>query len=256
MTPEEAQFRRAVRLKLLASPWTLLPILAGITDLLALWTFSIESGAGIFAGIAGILGGFGIFMTRLLLGSDEINRETFEEMEAQQRQKRERKLDDLDKKLVEDTDPRTESALRDLRAMAELFHSDTSWKKALDPRSVFDILTGVERLFNQCVQLLEKSLELWYTARRMRTVEAREPILAERERIIREIGVSIRQLGKVFAGIGKMSAGQDVSMQEMKRLREELDRNLEVAEKVRNRMQSLNRELGSDVSTRGGLDDV
>lgn len=241
---DDAKLRRKTIQGLLASPWTLWPILGGITLLLGLWALSIRSGLAIFAGLAAILGGVGIFFSRLLLGSDKLAKKAIAEMQEEAQQKRERSLDDLERRLVADGDPRTEACLRDLRALAKAFESGRAWSDSMTARSVFDILAGVEQLFKRCVLSLKKTLDLWHTARQMATEEASRPILEQRERMIDDVGQSIKQLGRILAGIQGLGASEGEETSELARIREELDRSLEVAKMVEKRMQSLDREIG------------
>jgi len=241
----QAKYRKNVLVRLLSSPWTLWPFVAGVTALLGLWTFSIRSGIAVFAAIAAILGGLGIFGTRLLLGSESLGREAIQELQEEARAARDKRLDELDGKLASDGDPRTEASLRDLRALAKAFHDGQAWSASLNARSTFDILAGVEQLFNRCVISLEKTLELWYAARDMATLEARDPILEQRERIIEDVGKSIGQLGKILAGIQTLGTEGGVENSDLARIRQELDQSLEVARSVEKRIQSLDREIDS-----------
>jgi len=213
---------------------------------LTLWTFSINSPLAIFAGIVSILGSFGIFMTRLLSGSESVGKRVLKELEEEAVSDRERALDDLDHKLAADDDPRTEKSLRDLRTLAHAFQEDQAWLSALNTRSTFDILAGVEQLFTRCVLSLEKTLKLWYTARDMTSLEAREAILNLRERIIEDVSKSTIQLGRILAGIQSISVQDGDDDSELAHIRAELDRSLEVAKMVEKRMQSLDRELDID----------
>ncbi len=249
---DRAAVKKKLVLRLLSSPLTMLPVLAGITDLLVLWTFSIDSGAGIFAGIAGILAGLGIFLTRLFL-DDAASKDAIEALEKEVQKERERTLDELDRKLADDGDPRTEGSLRDLRALAAAFQKGSSWSDSLNSGSTFDILAGVDQLFNRCVLSLEKTLDLWYTASKMTTSEARSAILNQRAQIIDEVCESIKQLGKILAGIRSISAGESTGDSELARIRSELDRGLEVATRVTQRMQALDREMGINRSEDVGL---
>jgi hypothetical protein len=240
--PDRSGFRKKLLLRLFSSPLTLLPVLAGVTDLLVLWTFGLRSGMGIFVGIAGILGGVGIFLTRLLLDGS-VGKETIEAMAREMEEERERALDDMDRRLAADGDPRTKRSMRDLRELARVYRQGLPCSESLQSSATFDILSGVEQLFNRCVLSLEKTLDLWYTARRMSTREARKPILDQRERIIEEIGESVKQLGTILGGIQDLGTGEGTGESDLTRLREELNRNLEVARRVTRRMEDLSKDI-------------
>ncbi|MFH1038175.1 MAG: hypothetical protein V1789_05840, partial [PVC group bacterium] len=136
--------------------------------------------------------------------------------------------------------------LRDLRALATAFYKGNTFTAACDPQSSFDMLTGVEELFNRCTLYLASTLELWHTAHRTANPGARKPILKQRERIIAEVDKSIKQLGKVLAGIKSIGLGAETEASELARIRDELDQSLEIAKQVKERMKSLDRELEDD----------
>lgn len=241
--PDNDRFRKKVFLKLAADPFFLVPFLAGVTDLLTLWTFTLGSGIALFAGIAAILGAAGYFFTRLVLGKRSLAKEALESLQQEARAEREKKLDDLDRRLSVDGDPRTETCLRDLRALATAFEEGRSAMSALNTGSTVDILAGVDQLFSRCVLSLEKTLELGYTAERMTSAAAREPILQERERIIAEVMKTIPQLGHMLAAIQALELDGSTRDSELANIRRELDQSLEVAKKVKERMQSMEKEF-------------
>jgi hypothetical protein len=246
---DESQFRKKYLLKLLASPFSLFPFLAGVTDLLALWTFSLRSGPALFAGIAGILVGLGFFFTRLVMGDKDSAKEVIQTVQKQALAEREKRLDDLDRRLSSaDSDPRPENCLRDLRALAKAFEDGKSWDNALSGRPTIDILSGVDKLFQECVVYLEKTLDLGYAADEMATEAARKPILKQRERIIADVSKSIQQLGKVLTGIQTLEAKEQGSQDsDLAVVRRELDQSLEVARKVKERMSSLDMDFENKV---------
>ncbi len=242
---DRTTFRRKMLMRLFASPWTLVPALAGITDLLALWTFDLNSGPAMFAGVAAILAAVGVTATRFFVSKEDLGKKVVHELEAEAQAERERALDDLDRRLAADGDPRTEWSLRDLRALTKAFDSSRDWSAGVDSFTAMGINSRVEELFGSCVKSLEKTLQLWNTARTMATRDAQQPILQQRERIIADVGESIKQLGKILAGIQSVTAGSDSQASELARVREELDRGLEVARSVAERMKRLDEELGT-----------
>ena len=241
---DRSTYNKKVLSRLITSPLTLGPILLGATILMALWTFSINIGAAIFGGLLCILGGVGAFFSRFFLGKEEINKKILAEMQKEAQVEREKMLIDLEKRLRADGDPRTEESLCDLIALAKAFQKHQSWGKMLNARSTFDILEGVERLFNRCLFSLERTLELWYTAKEMVTPESREPVLKQREQIVEDVRESIKQLGKILAGIHSIGLDSDKRDSELAHIRQELDQSLEVARQVEKRMDTLDREIG------------
>ncbi|MCX8036160.1 MAG: hypothetical protein N3D11_03705 [Candidatus Sumerlaeia bacterium] len=242
----EAEIKKRVLWQLLSSPLTLGPVLVGATVLAALWTFGLRSGVAAFGGIAAILAGIGVFFTRLFLSSEALIRKTLARIQKEAREQHEKALDVLEKELRATADDRRdETCLRDLRALMKAFEESRQWSETLNPRLTFDILGGVGQLFDSCVRSLRKALELWRTAERMSTREARVPILEQRRRIIEDVQKSVTQLGHLLAGVQSLDADSEAGDSELARIRAELDQSLEVARRVEQRMKSLDSELGT-----------
>lgn len=177
-----------------------------------------------------------------------MNPKVLSEMQQETQRERKRMLDELELKLIADGDARTEQCLRDLRALAKAFREGHTWSNALNVSSAFDILAGVEQLFNRCVASLERTLALGATAQDLTTPEAREPVLAQREEIIEDVGKSIQQLARILAGIQHIGTGDVQGDSDLNRIREELEQSLEVARMVQKRMRSLDRQIDVDKS--------
>lgn len=247
-TISDSSFKSRYVLKLLASPASLVPILFGITDLLALWTFNIRSGAAAFAGLAGILGGLGIFLTRFLTGDAKTSESVVESLQNDAVKQREKALDDLDYRLCQDNDPRPEGLLRDLRVLAKLFEQDKVWTGPLKSGATMDILNGVDRMFKECVTYLEKTWELQNTADLISQAALKKPLLKQREQIIEDIAVSISHLGKILSDIKALErTSEGTKDSDLSRIREELDQSLVVAQKVSERMEALDRQIDGNV---------
>lgn len=241
MAVDPAKYRRKVLLDLAAHPATLMPAVMGLTSLLAAWSFSDFSTLG-FVGVVGLLVGAGATATRWLLGRDAIYRKAYDELQAEAEAKRTAELDALDKRLRADNDPRPEALLADLRTMYQGFRENGDWSRKLADRSAVEIASTVEKLFQGCIVFLERTAELWETARKLRTDDARRHLMETRESIIAEIGRSIQQLAKTIDGVMTLTVTGDEA-DALARLRSDLDANLEVARKVEQRMQTLESDL-------------
>jgi hypothetical protein len=248
---DKNRFSKKYVLSLLSSAWTLLPVLLGATILTALWAFDIQSGLAAFASIGAILGGMGVFFTRLALGSETASAAAIDEMQEESLREREARLDALDARLVRDGDKRTQTALRDLRKLGEQF-SKFRPKKRLALSDAFDIASGVEKLFTSCIKQLERSAELWEQARGLSDI-ARPPLEEERERIIGEVISSIEHLGKILAGMRKDDI---VSRDEtdLAALRNELDERIAIARRVEERIQHFEQQIDVPRESSGGGD--
>lgn len=249
MTTEETKqdLRSKVITRVLASPVTYIPFLGGITMLIGSWATGVRPDIGLFAGVVGALGSAGVFLTKLLIGGESIAREVIEEERRDEAEDHERALDDLDRRLREDDDPRTEAALHDLRMLAKAFRElREGTAMQLDAVSVSGIASGVEELFNQCVNALEQSLKLWHTADSVMTEEARAPILKQREQLLRDVTNSIKQLGHIVAAVQNAGAGDgDGVTPGLARIGKELDQHLAVARQVEQRMRAFEAQLDS-----------
>jgi hypothetical protein len=243
---DEAALRRRVWFKHFSTPWILGPFLLSVTALAVLWTFSIQSGVALFAGLCGVLLSLGGLVTRLLTGSEAITKQAAAELSQEAQAAKDRALDDLDKRLQGDGDKRTETCLRDLRAFARVFRDETVWTQGLDESSIYGIVSGVEQLFNQSVQALEHSLELFQAAQTVSSPEARQPILAQREKLIQDVTKSIQQLGRILAEMQGMGQGPGEDGSKLASIRQELDQSLEVARRVDARMNQLSRDLDTE----------
>ena len=228
-------------LGLASSPVTLLPFVAGVTAMVGSWAFDVMPEFGLFTGVVGILVSAGTFFTRLLVHGESAAKKALEEIHAENLKERERALDGLEDSLKTDGEPRTERALRDLRLFAKTFEDEKTWASGLDARSVFEIRRGVAQLYERCVKSLEKTFELWQTARKMSTREAQNPILQQRERTMGEVAKSIAQLGTILVEIQNLSR-TDGAAPGLAKVREELDQSLAFAKSVDSKMQALDRE--------------
>lgn len=245
---KDSSFRKRFILKLLSMPSSLVPMLAGLTDLIVLWGLNLKSGPAAFAGLASMLFGAGIFMTRLLIGNKKTIQSVLQSMQMDEIKRRERLLDDLDRRLSKDKDPRDEDLLRDLRSMIDLFQKGGDMTDPLGGKITFDILTGVDRMFRECVLHLDKTLELKENAETMATKALKKQLLIQREKMIRDIAQSITHLGKILSDITAHSSGlDDLRDSDLSRIRAELDRNLAVARKVNERMGALTEELEKEL---------
>jgi hypothetical protein len=255
---DRARFRNKVLLDLVSAPWTLIPAALGASCLLLAWAVSGAAHLLAFVGVAGLLIGLGSLVTRWIFRAGEIARRAFEELEGEAFKQQDAMLDDLDRRLQSDSDPRTEESLRELRLLYERFRQGGDWTREVDGKAAFDIANKVEELFRGCVRSLERSLELWESAQEMHTDEVRRKILGSREEILAEVGESSRHLARTLDGVhalalekreasaaGVLGRSRRQRRENLAQIRSELDESLAVARRVEERMQLLDAELGS-----------
>lgn len=241
---DEKRLRRKLVLKLLSSPMTLVPLMAGVSAIAGAWAMDVNIGLGLFVGLASFMVAGGAFLTRLIVGGEDAARKAIDELQRETLAEQEKSLDDLEARLKEDGDKRTEAALSDLRAIAEAFEKEDLWSDGLNSKSAFDIMDGVGRLFDRCVRSLEQTLHLWQLAGRMQTKSARRPILEQREEIIGEVARSISQLGKILVDVQKFESTSEGAA-DLGRLRDELDQSLNFAKQVEEKVKMLDREFST-----------
>lgn len=236
--------RRKVWLDIFAAPTTLFPVAGGLTALMASWAIGGNSTLN-FAGIAGVLGGIGILASRLILGLDKLTQDAYDYFVERQRSEQEHSLELLDEQLVKDRDSRTQNCLRELR------HLYSRLKTKVDSGRItpgaYDVIEGIDNMFQACVKQLGHSLELWETAKTMRG-PARETILQQRDELVEEICSTVIHLGKTVEQFHLVTTQKN--REDLARLREELDESLEIARRVEERKSELGEDRQYDVLDR------
>jgi hypothetical protein len=249
---DRSAYRKRVLLGLLTRPISLFPAVVGASALLAAWATGDWSGWLPFLGVAGMLIGVGNFLSSAFTGGGTVAERVVRSIRTEAEQDRERALDDLERRLTEDGDPRTEQSLRDLRRLARTFGDSRGWVSALNAGTGFDILSDVNRMFEASVRYLEKTLGLWHTAQSLEHPTARRALLAQRENLVEEVQRSLEHLGAVLGQLEVLRSGMDRDS-DLRGLRAELDQNLDVARRVEERMAEW--ELpGRQSDSSGGRD--
>lgn len=244
MNPGE--LKKRVLLKLLTHPLTFGPALAGLSTLVIAWGGEMTGGWLAFVGISGLLASAGSLVTHWLLRSDDLTRSAFESLQADAAAEREKNLDDLDDRLRQDKDPRDEKLLRQLRAIYQRFRDNTGWTTRIGQQSAVEITNKVEKLFSGCIITLQRSLDLAQAAGKMTTKDGRRTTLDARERLLEEVDRSLQQMAQTIDGVLAMGL-EEQSTADLARIRQELDESLNVARRVEERMQTMEKELGDQV---------
>lgn len=226
-----SELRNKVIIDLIAAPIAVIPSAIGLSMIILGWAFG-TGGLG-FGGLMSLVVGVCIGATRFLLKKDEIIDKAFQALDALQEEEKNKELDDLDTKLTRDRDPRTQSALRDMRALYRSFHEQvrSSIIKADEQTT-----EGIEVLFNECVSHLGETLVLNDTARNMTSDVAKKPILEAREGLIQSVQDTINRLSSIMDGLRQLSV--QTNTEEMERVQRELEQGLEVSRQVDNALRS------------------
>lgn len=244
MLPDKKTVRQRVLVRVLGHPFTIWPIVFGVgSGTFAL--FAHDPAVPLFTAITAFLVGTGMAGYNLIFRTEQMVQETVTNLQGAQQQALAQRLDDLRHRLAQDHDSRDEQALDDLRALSSAFQGEDSILSQLDVPTAMDIRTGVNRLFEQCVQALEGTLKNQVLISKL-SKEAADPLHQQRERVIEQVQSAVRELGNILAGAQKLAArraASDGSDQIIKNETDELRLALQTAERVEDRMRNF-----SDVS--------
>ena len=241
---ERKDLKRKVLLRLLSWPPALVPFAAGLTASVVSWASDLSNPWVLFGGGVAMLAGLGAWASRAIFGLDDATRDAMEEIQKETRGEWERRLDELDARLMADEDARTETLLRELRTfMHEV--QEKGLPEQLNPRSRVEISLQLDELFEECVRVLEESLRSWDKAQRLSDPGLKNELLERREAQIAEVAECVRVMERM---VETEIPALDNSRQggKLARIREELASSLEVAKRVEERMQHLERGLGAE----------
>lgn len=228
--------RKKVLLDIFGHPATLLPIVAGSACFILSWAVGWNSLFSL-GGIFGWLGGIGTAATRLILaGPDELLAKQRQYEHESKLEEENRKLDKLDAKLRTDKDKRTHRCLREIRYLYDTLKEDVAEGKISS--SGYKFLETVESLFEACVSLLEDSYDLYETYRDMkRNSPARKSLREQRENKIKQCVETTEHLRQAIKQFHEVRGKRKI--RNIKQLRSELDRQIEIARKVGSTVDSI-----------------
>lgn len=205
--------KKKILLDLGSSPFSLLPLATGICLMLAAWAFN--SSLFGFLGICGVLAGVAMFLVQLIFQMDKLKEKAKLWQLNSISKDREIKLDELDHKLCNDLDPRTETALRDLRSLISMFKKHV--RDGLIKGQVGSIISdNVNALFNGCVVQLRQSFEMFKAVRKMSGKERLE-LQKQRNEIINDVVESIKELEKTINKCFSMATNRVSSMSDKRK---------------------------------------
>jgi hypothetical protein len=231
--------KRKIYLDVFASPVTLLPIVVGLTSLLTSW--AVGGNATLtFAGVAGIVGGLGLFASRIIFGLERLTQRAYQYVLDKQQAEQAESLERLHDKLENDNDPRTQRLLRQMLAVYKSLEKDVREGKVTV--AAHDVLDGVDRMFKVCVEYLERSYELWENAMRLKGT-AKKTSLKQRDELVGEVEHSVDFLEKKIDQLHSVATKQSKSA--LADLRAELDETIRVARRAEQRMSEFGNEVKS-----------
>lgn len=217
--------KKQVLFELIATPYAVIPGTVGV----AMMLLSSIIRPLAFFGFIGLTMAFVAFVVNLLLNSEKISNRALKKWEKHRRELKIAELNDLDDNLTEDGDPRTQTALRDLRAIYYDFIDDIAQRKIKTTAASSRVLQSVDKIFDACVRALNHSYDLWYNSKKM-SGHMRDKVLESREEIIKEVIANVSRLYDAVSQIRVM--GLDLDKDDMSKLQARLQYDLEVAEKV------------------------
>jgi hypothetical protein len=216
---------------LATQPVTFYPMVIGLTLLLL---SAVAGGPLAFLGFLALVVGAANFLAQLASG--KVSRSVVEKLEQELTEHRERELDELQRQLASDGDPRTHALLGDLRQLVTGFHGSAGWLDDVGVRMNFDLQSRVEELFQTSVKWLRRTLELLELQKKVASNEVREQFRQERERIIGDVSKATVKLGSTLAAVQRLGTAADDS-QELGGLIRELDEEINIAMTVEQRIR-------------------
>lgn len=232
--------KKKVLLDLFVSPWTLVPIIGGLSAWMVSWGLDGVTALNL-AGLAGVVIGSGIQATRLIFGIEDLTADAQKYLEEQEEEEQNKRLDALQRRLLRDGDPRTQDCLKTLRLLHASFHKDA----AADGSPITLALRGkVDELFHESVAQLERSFDLFHKARQLPR-RAGGPLLEKRRQAVDEVVVTINHLSETIAHYHDSRLKKEA--EGLARLRSELDETVEMARRAEARMDDLENERSYDI---------
>ena len=225
--------KKKVLLDLFASPWTLIPMVGGMSAWLLSWGLDGSTTLNLI-GLGGILVGAGIQASRLIFGLEDLTRKAHGYLTEKQKQERDGRLDRLATELRQDDDPRSEECLLRLRKLYATLEEETPTGNAILLRE------KVDKLFHAAIRQLERSFQLWEKAKRL-PGPTKRPLLEERKKAIDEVVLTVNHLTRTVEQYHAFQIKD--SDDELAKLRDELDRTLEIARRADERIDAI--DIGS-----------
>ena len=229
--------RRRIVNKILFAPSVVLPIVGGLSALLASWAASGVTSLNMI-GLLGVAGGLGWLSTRLIFGVEKIAESIVADEQADSLRQQEERLVQIRKKLRYDRDPRTDDYFTLLKQARDDFDRMAE-ESAVIVRSL-ELQPKVKKLFWAAIDRLDDSHEAHTLAEKLFGSE-RDAVLARREAMLVEVKTTLDQLQHAVAQLRELSS--NASDTDLSALRDELDESLRIAAKTEQRMRELEGEV-------------
>ena len=183
-------------------------------------------------------------LQRWISGGEKLTEQAWRDLQGKVRKEHVKYLRELRRQLRGDRDPRTSNMLKRLQKAYDRLLVSDRWRED-EPNEIFAEIRGQSHeLYQSCLRLLERSLEIWKTSRDMATESARQRLRDSREQLITEVQRSIENLEQTLDHMQTSQLKQGSQLEaDAARLREELNEGLAVARRVEERMEQLDVDL-------------
>ena len=228
----EALRKRILR-EIFIAPSVVLPVVGGASAWLLSWAGGGNDWLNL-AGLVGVLGGVGWFATRFIFQLDGISEKAMQDLAEEALQKEEKHLNELQKRLANDRDPRTEQyliLLRENRTDLERI----ARTPGIELRSL-EIVKQARQLFWAASDQLDQSMKMYELAQKLNGAE-KQGVLAQRERCLEEARESSEHLSDAIATFRQFA---DKTLErDMDTLQLELAESIRAAKRSEERMREL-----------------
>lgn len=228
----EALRKRILR-EIFIAPSVVLPVVGGASAWLLSWAGGGNDWLNL-AGLVGVLGGVGWFATRFIFQLDGISEKAMQDLAEEALQKEEKHLNELQKRLANDRDPRTEQyliLLRENRTELERI----ARTPGIELRSL-EIVKQARQLFWAASDQLDQSMKMYDLAQKLNGAE-KQGVLAQRERCLEEARESSEHLSDAIATFRQFA---DKTLErDMDTLQLELAESIRAAKRSEERMREL-----------------
>lgn len=224
--------KRKVISELFFAPSVVLPIVGGLSAGVLAWATGSTYMAG--AAVAGLIGGVGWMLTRMVFKVEDITAKAMEAEAKKIRDEENRRLDELAAKLRTDRDHRTQDYLTLLRSLQHEFEEAAS-KPGAQFRSA-RMREQISKVLGATVDQLGQSFKLWELSENL-VGNARDKVLDNREQVLSEVEETIDRLKHTTEQIKTVIATDDKV--DLAAMREELEATMRIAKRTEERMREI-----------------
>ena len=233
--------------KAFAAPLALVPtLLGGLTTLAAAAVATGGAdGAGFlaFLGVSGLVLGVGSGVTRLLLGTEKLATEAMLEDADKMRERADERLFAAESARKQATKSRDAEAAERAARLGRAWERASTLPVGVDERLPVVLGDKIEQLWDSCLGGVQRLVKLGEVGRDLATSDARQRLDAQRATLRGELDVALDRLDAAIDRLQLEAVSQEGGGRALSDMSDELDRGLEVARQVEQRMQRLDSEL-------------